>query len=237
MRAFESEYKIMLIWLPELMNAQAANALLKMLEEPAARTIFFLVSSDINRLLATIISRTQIIMLPPYSNAEVEEFLLEKGKNQKEASQLARLSEGNIREALRLSEEAAADYFPLFTRWMRVCFSRRFLELSELSDEFSKLGREGQKNMLNYAVSMIREALIFRVGVPDLIRLPEEEEAFIDKFAPYVSTENADELYNLLNTAIMHITRNASAKIIFFHTSLQISTCFAKKDHAAYSDQ
>ncbi|MES2387414.1 MAG: DNA polymerase III subunit delta [Bacteroidota bacterium] len=222
MKAFESEYKVMLLWLPELMNLQAANALLKMLEEPSAKTIFLLVSNDINRLMATIISRTQIFTLPPYTNNEMVALMRARGADEKNAARIARLSEGNVREALRLEADEGADSFPLFTRWMRTCFSRRFAELGELSDEFTKLGREGQKTMLHYTSTMIREALIWRMGVPELVRLPEEEAVFIEKFSPFVSMHNADDLYSLLNDAIFHIERNASARILFFDLSLKI---------------
>ena len=64
LKPFESAYKVMIIWQPEFMHPSAANGILKILEEPAAHTYFILVTNAADRLLPTIISRTQLITVP-----------------------------------------------------------------------------------------------------------------------------------------------------------------------------
>lgn len=78
-KSFEADYKTMLIWLPEAMNEEAANKILKILEEPWEKTLFLLVSEQPDRLLPTIISRTQEVAVPRIAPDVLERVARERG--------------------------------------------------------------------------------------------------------------------------------------------------------------
>jgi len=91
---------------PQESSSEAANALLKLLEEPPTGTIIILTSGEPGRLLPTILSRTTHLHLPPLSSEDVTEFLIqEKGLDVEEARRIGPLSQGAIGRALRLLPE------------------------------------------------------------------------------------------------------------------------------------
>lgn len=236
LKAFEGCYKIMLIWLPEMMNIQATNAILKILEEPTEDTVFLLVSNDPDRLLPTIISRCQKVRLNPYDNEEVSQFLIHRHQaDARAAAQAAVMSDGILARALDFLEENTTDYFPLFSEWMRACFARKYADMVKMADGFTSLGREAQKNFMQYGLSLIREALVYRLAGEALVRLPSEEKTFVSKFAPFVTDTNASALARQLELAAFHIERNGSPKMIFVDTSLQLARLFAKRETAPVS--
>mgnify|MGYP000983005980 CR=1 FL=1 len=106
LKSYEGGYKMVIIWNIESMAAPAANALLKILEEPPERTVFLLVSSDYNRLLPTIQSRVQRVAVMELSFDDTVTFLVEKyNLSETRAGQIAFLTDGNINESLKLIEQ------------------------------------------------------------------------------------------------------------------------------------
>ncbi|MGL4292850.1 MAG: DNA polymerase III subunit delta', partial [Bacteroidales bacterium] len=108
-KPYESDYKVMLIWLPEKMNEQTANKLLKMLEEPFEKTVFLLVSNEADAMLGTILSRTQTIHVRPVAEQILARALQSRfGVNSQDSQRIAHLSNGNVVKALEnlsVSEE------------------------------------------------------------------------------------------------------------------------------------
>lgn len=224
LKSYEAQYKVLVLWLPELLNNTSANALLKILEEPSPKTVFLLVSQSIEKLLTTIISRTQLIRIRSFNSQEIEGVLISKhGLEPRRAAQVAYLSDGNLQEALRLSKEAANDNHELFREWMRLCFRANITGLMEWMEKFAKMSKEAQKSLLTYGIEMVRETLVWPYKEAQLVRLEGEELTFIEGFAKVVTPAKAEGLYKQLNDACFHLERNASAKIIFLDTSLAIS--------------
>jgi DNA polymerase-3 subunit delta' len=224
LKAFEAEYKVLLIWLPEMMNITSANAILKILEEPPVKTLFLLVSQNVDRMLTTILSRTQLVKIRLFSDNEVVQTLVEKmSLDPKRASQIAYLCEGSLNEAFRLSNEVKNDNHQLFRDWMRLCFRASLTELVEWSERFAKMGKDAQKNLLQYGLVMIREALVWGLGQPELVRLEGDERTFVEGFSKVMSPQKAEVLYSQLNDACFHLERNANAKIVFLDTSLSVA--------------
>jgi DNA polymerase III subunit delta' len=224
LKAFEGDYKIVLIWLPELMHPFAANALLKLLEEPPAKTLFLLVSQSAEKLLATITSRTQIVQVRAFTQEEVMSYLQEKhGLDDTAAYQIAQLAEGNLNAATKLTSEVSSDYFTFFTDWMRNCYSYKFDKVVDFSEEFQKLGRENQKNFLLYALNLFRKVMLYGVDQSLISYLPPNELDFVQKFSKLITENNADKLTQELNEAHYHIERNANPKMVFVDSSIQIA--------------
>ena len=232
LKAFEAEFKIVLIWLPELLHAAAANALLKLLEEPPPQTIFLLVSNSPEKLLATILSRTQLVNIRAFSPEETMQYVRENfGADEAKAAQIAQLSEGNLRLAGQLCQEMTSDYFQFFTDWMRLSYSGkaiaeiqgRKLELMKMSEEFQKFGRENQKMFLQYALSVVRRVMLYGVDPHLAGFIPPAEVNFVSGFSKVIHPNNVDLLSTELNDAHYHIERNANQKITFVDVSLSLA--------------
>lgn len=224
LKSFESPYKVMIIWQPEFMHPSAANGILKILEEPAPHTYFILVTNAADRLLPTIISRTQIITVPLLADADIENYLVtHKSMDKKRAGAITQLAEGNLNLSFKLSENEEDDSASLFIGWMRACFKKNFGSLVTLSEEFHALDRLRQRNILHYSMNMMRESLLQTSGATTLHRIQGEELKFIQDFSSVLTIQKIEKSFSLLNDASYHLERNGSAKMIFLDLSLQLS--------------
>ena len=224
--SFENNYKVMVIWMPEKMNHASANKLLKILEEPPDETLFFLVTSHFDQLLTTIISRTQLIKISPLQNEEMKLALQQKfSVTQERAAQIASISDGNLRSALRILSENGSTiaFFEHFKTMMRYCHRYDIFRITQWVDEIASLGREQQKYFFQYALNLLRECLMLNYGSGSLVHSQGEELAFLKKFAPFVHERNFEKMSEELNLACHHIERNAHAKILLTDLSLKIN--------------
>ncbi|WP_256011033.1 DNA polymerase III subunit [Desertivirga xinjiangensis] len=221
LKAFEGEYKVLIMWLPEYLDKEG-NTLLKLIEEPPQKTLFLLVAQNQDQILNTILSRTQLVKIHRLSDEDVAEYLVNKHHmNEEQAMRVAYLSEGNIQRAIALSEEDGNNNFGLFSDWLRMCFTNRGLITIEFSDNASKMGRENQKNFLRYGMKLMREVLMVLSGAADLVHLPANEKEFVVNFSKTVNPAKAEAIINELEKAHYHIERNANPKILFLDVSLQ----------------
>ena len=223
LKAFEGKNKVMIIWLPEYMHPSAANGLLKILEEPPERTIFLLVSNNAERLLTTILSRTQVINIPNFSDQELALILKEKHQlGEDQARQFAHLANGDLNAALRLVNNVEDSGHQLFADWMRDCFKRDFTSLVRRSDEFHGMNKVAQKSLLLYGMNMMRESLVNQFA-PGLTRVDGKERTFIENFGKVMNEGKVGAINKLLNEAHFHLERNAGARMVFLDLSLQIA--------------
>jgi DNA polymerase-3 subunit delta' len=230
LKSFESEYKILILWLPEFMNASSANAILKILEEPPYKTIFLLVTNNSEKIITTILSRTQLINIRSFSDEEIAKNLIQRFNiEEKRANQLAYLADGNLNEAFRLHSEVEEDNHQMFRDWMRSCYKRNnVLELVEWSERFQKTGKESQKSLLQYGLNTLRETFICRHTSNNLLRLQEEELKFVEGFAKVLNGPKIEEISTKINETYYHLERNANAKIAFLDLSICISSIIKK---------
>ena len=221
LKPFESEYKAMIIWLPEYLKNEG-NRLLKTFEEPAEKTLIILVAQNQDQILNTIISRTQLVKIPALSQMDIRDHLMKtKDITETKAAQTAYLCEGNLQAALNLLEEDDNDNFRMFSGWMRMTFADKGNLIFEFVDEASKIGRESQKNLLRYSINLLRECILLLSGANVLIHLPARELDFISNFSRQLDLAKAEALINELDKAHYHIERNANPKILFLDVSLQ----------------
>ncbi len=223
LKPFESPYKVMIIWQPELMHPSAANGILKILEEPAAHTYFILVTNAADKLLPTIISRTQIISVPLLDDKAVVDQLIKQGVEQAKATKIAHLAEGNINLAFKSIDSHEDDNASLFIRWMRACFKKSYAALVGLSEDYHALDKLNQKNLIAYSMNVLRETLLAVSGATMINRLQGEELKFVQDFSKVMSVEKIDKSFVLMNDASYHLERNGSPKMIFLDLSLKLS--------------
>ena len=215
----------MIIWLPERMNVECANKLLKLFEEPYPNTLFLLVSNAPDQLLATIRSRVQQITLPALSLDAIAEALQQQyGISDIDARAIAHLSSGSYLKAcdnLSLNEDNKL-FFDLFVQLMRLSYARRIKELKVWSEDTADMGRERLRRFIAYASRMIRENYIYNLGQPMLNYMTADESQFSTRFAPFINERNVQEIINILNAAESDIGQNANAKIVLFDLAVKL---------------
>jgi len=236
LKTYESEYKIMIIWLPEKMHVTAANKLLKILEEPYEKTVFLLVSNTPDEIISTILSRTQQINIPKLTDDDIVNALLADETNDatvEEARDAARIANGSYLKAksiLALSDENKLN-FERFVSVMRLAWqvgnNKDHASLKTLrtwADDMaaSGVGRERQKKFLNYAQRMVRENFILNLHQPELNYLSSYEANFSNRFSPFINERNVEDLMAEFALAERQIEQNVNAKMIFFDLTLKI---------------
>lgn len=228
LKTFESDYKTMIIWLPEKMNPTASNKLLKLIEEPPERTLFLLVSEEPDKLLPTILSRCQLIRIPVFSRDEIKNYLESQyGTDPGKAGDIARISLGNISRAASLcaSQETSHMNLERFRQLMRLAYKRDVLSLMGWSEEVSSGDREAMKTFLAYSLRMIRENLMLTLGQAGngIVFLSGEEAEFSEKFHPFINNNNVERLHEEFNLAHAHLESNGNGKIIFLDLALRVA--------------
>jgi putative DNA polymerase III, delta subunit len=232
LKSFEGGYKIMIIWMAEKMNVEASNKLLKLLEEPADKTVFLLVVEDENALLDTIKSRCQILRFLPLSEKAIKEALIARGLADAEATKIALRAQGNFNKALQLmdnkeSEEATFERW--FIAWVRTAYRARGNKASiqgllQWSDEINTVGYETQKQFLQYCAEVFRQALLLNYKANSLVYMQFADPTFqLAKFAPFIHGNNIEAIHNLLEEAQLHVERNGSGKIIFTDLAIKLT--------------
>ena len=226
-KSFESEYKITIIWQPETMTEDAANKILKILEEPWEKTVFLLVSERPDLLLPTIVSRTQEVAVPRVDIDSLAALAVDEPEERKRRN-MARLAAGDVLRMRRLvsgtDDQMQREGFDLFCRLMRLSYNDRHLELIEWAEDVAQLSREQQLSMLTNAARLFARELHAACG-SGRHQLPEwgDEAAFCDKFAPYIGNGNIEPLIAQIESAMRQITQNGNPRIVFTHFALAVS--------------
>lgn len=226
MSAFQENYKIFLIWLPEKLRPEAANKLLKIIEEPFEDTLFILVSNDDSKILPTIFSRTQRFHLSPLREEEISSHLVRsRGVDAGIAGAASKIAEGSMAkaEALACHPEEIMEFSALFKETMRMAYGLKAQALKALSEKCAAMGREKLLRFLNYCARMIRENFIYNMKMPQISLLTPDEEQFSQRFAPFIHEGNVEGLASEISRASSDIERNANAKIVMFDLMLLLS--------------
>lgn len=236
LKTYESEYKIMIIWLPEKMHATCANKLLKILEEPPEKTVFLMVSNTPDEIITTILSRTQHIHVPRLSDSEIIQALIKNEEleiESNEAEYATHIANGSYLNALAVLNEGDENKqnFDRFVMVMRLAWQvgnkkdhASLKTLRKWSDDMAaaSMGRERQKNFLSYAQRMTRENFINNMQQPDLNYLTSDEANFSQRFSPFINERNVEDLMSEFALAERHIEQNVNAKMVFFDLTLKV---------------
>ncbi|RUT78000.1 ATP-binding protein [Ancylomarina longa] len=225
LKTYESDYKIMIIWLPEKMHLSCANKLLKMIEEPPVKTLFFMVSEESENIIQTILSRVQLVKVPRIEKEALSQAIRQNfNLSESEIDNLVHLSEGSFRKArivVQNSEENSFN-FENFVAIMRHCYARKVSDIMDWAEEIASIGRERQKSFLNYGVRMIRENFILNLKQSNMVFLSGDEMNFSQRFSPYINEGNVWFISDELSRAYTDIERNANAKIVFLDLGLKL---------------
>lgn len=222
--AYSGGYKVMIIWLPEKLNTDAANNLLKMLEEPAPNTVFILVSDDSSKVLTTLVSRTQVIHFRPLQTTTVAQALVDRnGLEQGMAVQIARICNGSYLRALQLinAGDNSKEFFNSFAQLMRLSYARDLPKIKLWSDDAASWGREKLKAFLGYCQNMIRENFMFNFQRPELNFMNDSEQKFAQKFARFINERNVNGFMEEFSKAQRDIEQNVYSRTVLFDFALK----------------
>lgn len=231
LKSFESPFKILLMWMPEYLGNEG-NRLLKLIEEPPARTIFILVAENQEQILATILSRTQLIKINPLSKNDVVKALTERNQApEQRARQIATITSGNYREALQLLQHSDNDYHEMLRAWLNCIFMQNRKGLQEWVDNIAsaKMGRENQKQFLRYFINVLEHSLRLQYMDKNQLAFSDEEVDFAEKLKKLADLGQMQQLMEELDNAFYHIERNANGKILFHALSIRLQYIFKGK--------
>lgn len=221
----KAKHKIVLFWLPERMNDECANKLLKIIEEPHEDTLFIFVSNNSQQIIPTIYSRTQRIELKRLSDENIAKYLIQNYSiTEQDALAVAHIADGNIIEAektISLSKENQ-NFLALFIQLMRLAYQRKVKDLKQWSIDVAGLGREQEMRFLKYSQRLIRENFILNLNQTDLNYLNHEEYLFSKNFAKFITERNVEKLITVLNNALIDISNNANSKIVLFDMAIKV---------------
>ena len=232
LRSYESEYKVIIIWMVEKLFHAAAPKLLKILEEPPNKTLFVLISENHDQMLKTILSRVQLLKFTPHSDDLIRNYLEQNFQlESKRMEEIIHLSDGvfsNVFKQLNTNERDNI-FFTHFREMMLFAYQNNFVKMREKSNEINSLGREKIKQLLQYGMRVTRMCMLYDIGNQSMVHSANDEFDFISKFSRFVNQNNAEALYKILSEAEFHIGRNVNPKIVLLDTMLQSSIEIAKQ--------
>lgn len=238
LKAYEGGYKVMIIWMADKMNTATANKLLKLLEEPPQKTVFILIAESEDDILQTILSRCQLLHFPLLSEQCIAEALTQKhNTDDKAALTIAHQAQGNYNKALQLlhNDNKSQPFEEWFVLWVRAAFRAKgnaaaIHDLIAWSETIAGIGREAQKQFLNFCIDMFRQALLLNYNAPQLVYMEPAVDTFkLENFAPFVNGNNITTIFKELSDALYHIERNGNAKIILTDLSIKLTRLIHKK--------
>lgn len=222
LKSFESEYKILMMWMPEYLGNEG-NKLLKLIEEPPPNTLFLLVAENESLILPTILSRTQLIKVPPLLTKDIQIALGERTKiPSDQARRVASISEGNYHEALKLTEHVEENWQDLLREWLNAALKTGPVAQVKWIEEMSKSGRERQKQFLRYFNHLLEQA--FRLGImdPSQVNIPDNERDFAIRLNKIADISQQQAIIEELDKATYYIERNANAKMLFHALTIKL---------------
>ena len=193
------------------MQDAAANCLLKTLEEPEAHTTFILITSQIQRLLPTIVSRCQVVRFAPFSVNEISQFLIRQGVSPDISGQLAALSNGSLSKALDLNQ---GDY-----KTEVIDTFEDIIKTGSILDAFSTAALlKGKKSMADHLLSLLlaytRDLLVLKTSPDSPIILENYRAQMLSKL-PQTSTQDLIRCIQLIQEVNESFSGNLNEQVVW----------------------
>lgn len=224
LKSFEANYKVLLVWMAEKMNASAANTLLKLIEEPPPGTVFLMIAEDTDQILPTILSRTQMIRLAPLDDKSMHAALTKRFPAGVSAiDDVLKRANGNFSIAVGMmeSETNEDEYFESFVFLMRRCYQRDIVAIQQWTEQAGMWGRERLKHFLSYCLRMIRENFILHLEQNKISYLSQKEADFSAKFSAFIHEGNVFSMAEEFEKAIDHIEANGYPRLVLLDLAVK----------------
>lgn len=231
LKSFESEYKILIMWMPEALGNEG-NKLLKLIEEPPPNTLFIFVARSEELIIPTILSRVQLVKVPPLERKEIKNALIKRvNATEQQATEISGIAGGNYFEALQLFNHVEENHIGQLKVWLNSILKTGNLSQVKIIDELAKMGRERQKQFLRYFIHLIEHAIRMRALGMEAVADSGNAELndFAAKFNKFATIEQQEAITNELDKSIYYIERNANAKILFHALTIRLYHIFTHK--------
>lgn len=206
----EGRYKVVVLSDAHLFRTEAANAFLKLLEEPTPQTVFILTTDRVDQLLPTIASRCQKIRFDPLSPGAIEQALVERGITPAaEAAAIARMADGSFSRAMALAQsEDLQDSRRHVVEFMRKAYSQDIDALADQVEQMARMGREQLKGVLDLMLGWIRDLMLYRVLGREAPLVNVDQAGIIARFCQGVPDADLDAMAGLVEETIGLVERN-----------------------------
>ena len=215
-----------IVYLPERMNTETANMLLKAIEEPAPRDIFIMITHSPEKVIQTITSRCQALRIPPLPRETIQEALTRDwNASPEDALEISQQCGGSLGAAVR--ELAASEEYlslrDLFMDFMDKIVERDFAGTLECSEKVSALeSREKQRSFCSYAEDCLRKVFLLQQGMADLAVVPSSEDAFYSHLATSLDPRFCRLACQSLDSVAGRLERNVSQKMLFCNLACRL---------------
>ncbi len=216
-RPYEAKKKVFVINDAHNLTAEASNALLKTLEEPAGDSVIILITAKPTLLFKTIISRCQIIKFHPMARNELEEMLsAEYHLERLGAHFLAYFSEGRLGRALKMKESE------ILRDKNRVIDEFIFLRKSSSFEGLTLEKKEDIRDCLNILTSWFRDIYLTKAGLAhsEIINLDRKEELL--KLMTHYSWLDLDVALDTISDSFSYLEHNINIKLLLSNLKVQI---------------
>ena len=220
----EGDYKIALLTDAEYMNTSAANAFLKVLEEPPSQTVFILTSSRVDQMLPTIVSRCQKVRFDPLSPRAIAGALQEReALPSGEASMLARMADGSYSHALQLTESThLRESRTLVLNFLRAAYTRKTDALNERIDAIDRLGRERVKGVLRLMIRWVRDLMLYQTLGDEAPLVNVDQAEAVANFCQHLPDADLEAMVSRVEEALHLVGRNVRTRLVLMNLALQL---------------
>ncbi len=237
LKSYEGGYKVLIIWGADKLNTEASNKLLKLIEEPPAKTVFLLIAEDEDQIINTIKSRCQLLHVPKLSSEAIAQGLVKRQHLEPtRAQKIARQSNGDYNKAIQSinNESEDIDFEKWFITWVRTAFAARgrksaINDLISWAEMIAGKNRETQKRFLSYCLEYFRQAMLLNYKANSAVYLsPQMEDFKLEKFAPFIDGHRIEAISDEIEKAIYHIERNGNGKVILTDLAIGLTRLIHK---------
>ena len=222
LHSFESEYKLLFIWHAESLGKEG-NRLLKLIEEPPENTLIILVAQKPDAVLGTILSRCQIINVPPFDDVGVDMYLEKFQLTTEQKTEIVHLAEGNMNAAIQLAENTKHSVSAEILDWFRIAYQNDPSKLVQWVNAMASNGKPAQKTFLSYGLFFMREYLkLLYTSDFSAARLSNSEKSTAEKMTKIIDAYKAEQISETMESNLRLLERNANSKILFMDASIDL---------------
>lgn len=221
--------KILIVWQAEYLGKEG-NRLLKLIEEPPKNTFIIFVAENTNKILGTILSRTQHFKLPLISAAEIETTLTKKGIDATQATQIAKQSAGNMHKAFQLANDTEADYFNHFRNWLNALYTNNGVILANWLKDSNAMGKEELKSFFGYATHIFEQSLRVQHLPEHMWSLTDPEVRLVKGLiSKGLEAHHCEKATEICSRTAYHIERNVYKKVLLHAISFEVQEALLSK--------
>ena len=214
-------YKIVVIWLPELMNNTTANTLLKLIEEPTStnKALFILLSEDIYAVLPTIKSRCLNVFIKNFSFNSHDDDNIIADKN----NYIIKESSNNIVDDKKKEDDR---YYSEFIDFLRICYKFDMTKIFDFIEWIHNIGKEEIIYFFLVGIDIMRDILYRHCGIKTYCIVEKQFDDTLQKLSQALDFVKIKNITNILTSGINDIKKNVNTKILVFNIIKNIHTYF-----------